>query len=371
MSSWLWAVACVRDSAIDENVVPLNLPSDPSQSGLPVGVRTVQTPDGSTVEVWYPASDAAIDMPTESVDLRLYLSDEISERLGPVDLPLIPTAAVRDAALREGHAPFPVLVFSHGFGGVRTQSVSLTTHLASRGYVVLATEHAGRSLGDLLPCLFQPPLDSCEISTEDQGVADLLELASWISAAPPSWLMGHVDSDHIGLLGHSAGGGSVITAVNSAVDRFDAVMPMAGGGSLLTEIPSLRMAATCDGIVDEASLSLAHDQSQEESYLTITAAGHLAFSDLCTLQLPDFAARYLTTRDDINSILLDQLLALASDGCPGVAVASPCGESSYLDLTISDLIVRHYATTFFDDALYAMGPGPRGGLFPEAVLDGL
>ncbi len=45
---------------------------------------------------------------------------------------------------------FPVVLFSHGFAGYPEQSVSLTTHLASWGFVVAAPDHVERSLDGLL-----------------------------------------------------------------------------------------------------------------------------------------------------------------------------------------------------------------------------
>ena len=46
--------------------------------------------------------------------------------------------------------PFPVVLFSHGYAGFPEQSVSLTTHLARWGFVVVAPDHVERSLDGLL-----------------------------------------------------------------------------------------------------------------------------------------------------------------------------------------------------------------------------
>ena len=59
-------------------------------------------------------------------------------------------------ALRSPETPYPVVFFSHGLGGARVQSINYTTHLASRGYVVLSADHVGRRMTDLLPCLLSP-----------------------------------------------------------------------------------------------------------------------------------------------------------------------------------------------------------------------
>ena len=52
--------------------------------------------------------------------------------------------AVRDARLRDADAPaagWPLIVFSHGSGGMRNGYVFLTEMLASHGYIVMAADH--------------------------------------------------------------------------------------------------------------------------------------------------------------------------------------------------------------------------------------
>ena len=130
-------LACTTDTTPSPE--PLNLPEDPAEQGVPVGVRTYQDAQ-ITLEIWYPASDSVADQEGESVDFDGFLPASVTDRLGPVDFPSIPTIAVRDAPLRVPETPYPVVLFSHGFGGTRLQSVDYTTHLASRGYVVIAPD---------------------------------------------------------------------------------------------------------------------------------------------------------------------------------------------------------------------------------------
>ena len=46
------------------------------------------------------------------------------------------------AALAKAGRPFPVVIFSHGLAGTRNTYSLFCSELASRGYVVLALEHA-------------------------------------------------------------------------------------------------------------------------------------------------------------------------------------------------------------------------------------
>ncbi|MFN7147233.1 MAG: hypothetical protein ACK4YP_25925, partial [Myxococcota bacterium] len=160
---------------------PLDLPADPAARGVPVGVTTVVTAD-VTLEVWYPASDTT-QGPTESPDFDPFLPTVFTDVVGDVGFPTFDSGAVRDAAVRVPEAPYPVVVFSHGFGGMRLQSLDYTVHLASRGYVVVAADHPGRMMGDVLPCLFSPPLDGCDLSGfggDDPAEDDVAAILAWI-----------------------------------------------------------------------------------------------------------------------------------------------------------------------------------------------
>ena len=54
--------------------------------------------------------------------------------------------ALRDAAPDPAGGPYPLVIFSHGLGGLRLQSLFYTEHLASYGFVVIAVDHPGSTL---------------------------------------------------------------------------------------------------------------------------------------------------------------------------------------------------------------------------------
>lgn len=365
----LLLLACTADPADDApEPEPLVLPDDPSARGVPVGVTTLAAGD-VTFEVWYPAGDAT-DGPTESPDFDVFLPAAFTAHVGDVSFPTFDSGAVRDAALRVPEAPYPVVIFSHGFGGMRLQSVDYAVHLASRGYVVLAADHPGRMMGDVLPCLFSPPLEGCDLSGfagEDPGVDDVEALLAWIDA-PEARFAGALDADRIGLSGHSAGAGTTIAA-GDAEPRFTALLPMAGYGAPSRDVPTLLMGGTCDTFARDGDATAAVDDLQDGALVRILDAGHLAFSDLCALDLAGLADRWLADREDLNPTFYDLLLQLASDGCPG-ATPDPeaCDATAYLDLGVSAPIVRHYATVFFDAELRGSGEGPTDAVFPDAEL---
>ncbi|RMF12332.1 MAG: hypothetical protein D6761_12950, partial [Candidatus Dadabacteria bacterium] len=105
------------------------------------------------VSIWYPADDSARELPPSSFDAFFSVSeaalqqvvDDLIEELGgdqvDVTIPDFPVQGRRDAPLRAGR--WPVVIFSHGAGGVRFQSVFLTEYLAAHGYIVVAPDHEG------------------------------------------------------------------------------------------------------------------------------------------------------------------------------------------------------------------------------------
>lgn len=169
----------------------------------PVGVTTVQLAKGPLVEVWYPAVDGSDG--TETYDMRDYVPDGIRALL-TADIPAGATyAATRDAALADGR--FPVVLFSHGFSGVRVQSTFLTSHLASWGMIVVSPEHPSRDLTNVL--------GGTATGDRADSVDDLLSSLDLILGAndgAASPFAGHVDGERVVAVGHSAGGGTIVGA---------------------------------------------------------------------------------------------------------------------------------------------------------------
>jgi len=368
------------DSGSDDDTAataePLDLPDDPALSGVPVGVTTVEH-DGITMEVWYPAPDAVAGQGGEAVDVREFVPAEVTDLLGDVELPLIETVAVRDAPLREPVEPYPVVVFSHGFGGFRTQSVEVTVHLASRGYVVVSADHPGRMLRDVLPCIFNPPLSTCDLETmmsgDDPAPAQVEILLAWVESAAVEEggvFEGRLDLQHIGMTGHSAGGATT-SRVGDSEERIDAILPMGGAAETARDVPALLLAGSCDAMFTMDRMEEVYGGLVAGQLVEILGAGHLAFTDLCTLDLAAFAEQVLEPRDDINTLFLDGLVQLAIDGCPGYLadpVPSDDCVDGYLPLQTSSPIVLHYATAFFDQQLRGSGPGVQPGVFVEAEV---
>ena len=100
---------------------------EPSSEGS-FGVITEAHPFGDVaLQSWLPSSDASGGL--EDYDDLL---EGIAQSSGTPDC----------------SEPRPVVIFSHGNGGIRWQSLFLTERLAAHGYVVAAPDHAGNTLLD-------------------------------------------------------------------------------------------------------------------------------------------------------------------------------------------------------------------------------
>ena len=109
------------------------------------------------------------------------------------------------------------MLFSHGFAGFPEQSVDLTTHLASWGYVVAAPDHVERSLSGLLGTAAQ----GVERREDADVLAETLDVVEAEDARADSPLRGIVDAEHVAVTGHSAGAGAAYRLAGSD-DRIDA-----------------------------------------------------------------------------------------------------------------------------------------------------
>lgn len=262
------------------------------------------------------------------------------------------------------------MVFSHGFGGFRTQSVSMVSHLASRGYVVVTADHPGRNIGELLPCMFAPPLPSCELNgfTPDPALDDLDDVTDWIQAeADGGFLAGLGDPENLGIFGHSAGGFSTATVAQTDV-RFRASLPMAAGGTVARDEPNTILSGTCDGIVPDADITAAWAADPDDGLVRIKGGGHHAFSDFCDLGLLELADQFLAG-GDANELVTQNFIELGSDGCPGAEPLDdvPC-EGGFLPTSESGPIVNALVTLFFDAELKGEGGGIASQSYTEVEV---
>lgn len=344
------AQASTTAAAVETTQAPVDPATAFADAGpYPVGVTTLQLATGPLVEVWYPAVEGSSG--SETYDLRDYVPEAVRALL-TADIPAGGTyAAGRDAAVADGQ--FPIVLFSHGYSGVRVQSTFLTSSMASWGMIVVAPEHPSRDLTAVL--------GGTADGASTDAVDDLLQSLDLIIAAgadPASPFNGHVDAEHVAAVGHSAGGPTVVGA--AADDRVDGYVSLASGSYPDREMPakpSLFVAGSTDGVVSAEQITRpAYEAAPAPSTLWIIQdAGHNAFDDFCTFG-NGTGIIGLAEASGLGAFLdgAPQLRTLGEDGCVPPAVP--------VETTFP--IIRHVVTAW---VLSLFGSEPATGLGPEVA----
>jgi hypothetical protein len=277
------------------------VPEDTGVRGpWPVGAKTA-TVQGLATEVWYPAmlgSEAGKEK--IQYDIRKWLPVSEQQKIPDVDNPWQPCDCYRDLPLDTNHGPYPVVIFIHGTAAWRAQSAQIVAHWASRGFVVVSSDHPGLFLADYLDFRLGANLPA----DTDKLIADLKTAAGDLQ-----FLAGHIDMTHLGMAGHSAGGGGISGYGGQAM----VLIPLASGG--VTAGAALKSTLVMGGQVDRVS---AYTQQQNgfnsspapKRLVGIANAGHLAFSDICAVGkdkggLFAIAQKYMVKNANLAGFLFD------------------------------------------------------------------
>ncbi|MCB9742517.1 MAG: hypothetical protein H6740_07960 [Alphaproteobacteria bacterium] len=339
---------------------------DPGTWGpFPVGVTTLSftdpnntLADGSPrvvpVEVWYPAARAEGEL--RAYDLAEIVPPERAELEGlDLDsLPIITSNSYDEAEPERTWGPFPLVIFSHGNGALRQQSMYLTEVLASHGYVVASPDHVGNTLYDMLV----PGAE--EGSSMLQAIPYRVDDITWIADT----LLGAEDPAPVaaggyGMAGHSLG--ALTTFRMAAVDdRVLALLPQAPpdvGLALIgtgeepddLELPTLIQAGDEDDTLsyEENAVRSYEALAEPRAMVTYLHGGHFTFSDLCVFDL-----------GAIEQLIYDSVGGVLTDGC---------GPEN-LDPAVALPIVRHHGIAFFNYELRG-SPGALEQLWEGPALD--
>lgn len=248
-----------------------------------VGVRTVRV-GRLDVEVWYPAAAGSEAGATRAVyDVRQWLPPSQQPVIPDADNPWQPCECARDLPIDDAHGPYPVIAFVHGTAAFRTQSLSMMTHWASRGFVVVAADHPGLFLGDSLATLGGCPDEPTGARDLEGDVRAVLAAVS-ASSGDLAFLATRIDATRVGLAGHSAGG---VVASLTDLPGVRVIASLASSGPAIASATlesSLFVAAASDRVVPYmSSLDAYAGSPSPRRFLGITNSGHLAPSDLCDL----------------------------------------------------------------------------------------
>ena len=286
-------------------------PSALSEPGpFAVGVTTMELAD-RPVEVWYPAdADSVAGAQTEIFDALSTFPEEFQALIPPELGGEVDTGAYRDAEPATGDDRWPVIIYSHGFGGYRQVATFYTTHLASHGFVVASTDHLERGLAEQTrDTLGAGQFD--ETNTEpDFDVQDVAATLALLGEGNEVLDPSRIDLDNVAITGHSAGAGTAIRAA-VALDEIDTFISISGGSDdETTDKPGLV-------VIGERDIVVTPDRSEElydlltgpKVLVNIADAGHNSFTDACP------GIRDLGGLSSLVDLLGEAQVARADDGC--------------------------------------------------------
>ena len=169
-----------------------------------VGTRDFVIPDAKgdrplPATIWYPALNP--EKATEEVVYQTILGDT---------LPVFGHALLNAPAdLTQG--PYPLVIFSHGNGGTRLDTIYYTEHLASYGFVVIAPDHTGNTIvnggQNQYPYNVLRQLD----------IIRVIDFAAALSSQGND-LAGLIDTAQVAVTGHSFGAWTALAAAGAQMD---------------------------------------------------------------------------------------------------------------------------------------------------------
>ncbi len=272
-----------------------------------------------TVQIWFPMAG---ELDADAVRYTFITGDYYES----------PRALAAGADRIAPAGPFPLVVYSHGSGGVRYIHSDYTETLASHGYVVAAPDHTGNTAVEQF------------LGTEDDRDLTALNRPSDVIAVidamtdPTDPVTGGyaaaVDAERIAVSGHSFGGFTAYATIaghaNEAGtsppdDRVDAIIPIAPatgsreGSTLLTDaqltavdVPALVIVGTDDKTTPvEPNVERAWELTSSAPHyrLELVAAEHQSFTDVC-----DYVAAY-DAGQEVSDPVREVVETFAVEGC--------------------------------------------------------
>ncbi len=234
-------------------------------SDRPVDERGPHHVGFSKTEVVYQAEEDGTDEDRTLDLLMWYPTDEQEGPSGKYHVLLKRDEVVQNAAPISG-GEMPVMLFSHGNGGIPAQNYFMTEYWASHGWAVVSPEHEGNTLSDgtainLEAAVYRPQdvtatLDHLENLDEDNPLAGRL-------------------SDQIAMSGHSFGGYTTLANSGAEFDVDDLL------DRCEQEDPGFDR-DYCDVFAREGRIALFREGFHDERIdvaIPMTPAGNIIFDD--------------------------------------------------------------------------------------------
>jgi predicted dienelactone hydrolase len=282
------------------------------------------------VDVWYPADPGQGGGSLSRYSLQVF------------------TLGFNSTVARDGLSPIPrvarpLIVFSHGSGGISTQSTGLCEALASHGFVVVAPNHTGNTAEDVFKGRSLPFEQT--VRNRPRDISFLIDrmIARSRDRLDPFYRV--INPFQIGVAGHSFGGFTTLAMAAGHGDfaadpRVRAIFPIAPAARILTDaelarikVPTFVLGGTLDSttpIEPNSRITFEEPSSRRVYRADIKNATHTHFASICKL------AQVLLD--------LDQPLSFIISVVPGYLETCSAGA---FPIAEAERIQNLYAVSFF------------------------
>ncbi len=261
-------------------------------------------------------------------------------------------------------APYPLVVFSHGFSSLRVTGVYLGRQLASLGYVVVAVDYP------LTNSAAPGGPNVKDVVNQPADISFLIDTLLAQSGDSEHDLAGKVDGDRIGVMGISLGGMTSTLAAfhpETGDSRIKAAMSIAGPTEQFTEVffshrqvPFLMLASDSDAVVSYEVNALPVLKIPGAQLVTIKQASHSGFGGpagfLRWMDNPDAIGCYMVLMnagDDLTQPWFD-LIGTEEQGInyqaelkvcedPLVKTMNPLRQQMITSVVVSSFFQSHFA----------------------------
>ena len=295
------------------------------------------------VHLWYPADERGLSERPKTIYRSALWHKSLPAPWAPLSWEVEAEVAREGAPIDPHGRAFPVIVFSHGSNNDPIDYAHTLELIAGAGFVVAAPSHVNNTQDDvridyinvqagttLFPCNdgLAPP---CSRASVPNSMRDRVSDISHVLDALPGWFGDRVDVSRAGVLGHSRGTVTALTAAGGSTgwgiqadSRVDAIMGLAIGAQAITDtvnltdvkVPTVLVAGGLDqnSVQAISEHAFATISSADKLLVEIPHATHRSFDSTYCAQLQSAAAH---ANNNPNAILDLHTVGLIAASAPG------------------------------------------------------